>query len=91
MKFKTLPTIVDAIEAREAIRMSRSDWGKLPRWLQEAHTIGAVIFTPRSVFLQAPDGVTEARAVDWIVRTPEGAIRPCRPEVFEKTHEGIDQ
>jgi hypothetical protein len=37
------------------------------------------------------EGVMLARPGDWVIRGVQGEFYPCKPEIFEKTYEPVDQ
>jgi hypothetical protein len=44
-----------------------------------------------SAFIPTLEGVMEARAGDYIIQGVNGEIYPCKPDIFEKTYEKVEE
>ena len=43
------------------------------------------------VVINTLEGVIEAYTGDWIIRGIAGEIYPCRPDIFERTYELVEE
>ncbi len=94
MKYRKKPVVIEAFQMTRARRVDNSEW---PNWLHEAWNKeageqGRVY----NQYLNSPDGplmvVTHEGPVnigwgDFIVCGVQGELYPCKPDIFEATHE----
>lgn len=74
-----------------------------PQWLIEASVewrkndgpsmalpVGKIWCTDIDVAIHTLEGVIYAKPGDWIIRGVHGELYPCKPDIFEKTYEAIN-
>lgn len=99
MKYRKKPVVIDAIlwngsnieEAVEFIKDGKPDLTHLP---DDGISVGPTIgFIPASGDLLIPtlEGKMTARAGDIIIRGVNGEFYPCKPDIFEKTYEKVEE
>ena len=68
--------------------------GSLPKWLRDALLDGGispVLDNPPQVVIRTLEGEMLAGKGDWIIRGVKGELYPCKPEIFEKTYDPVDE
>ena len=85
MKFRKKPVVIDAIRL-------------LPQGeniLQVAHFMGTfkevIEHTDGSVLIKTLEGIMSASPGDWIIKGVEGEFYPCKPDIFAKTYEAVEE
>ncbi len=73
---------------RVAIKAYGSDE---PEWFLEAIQDGRIVVLRPCLLVQTPSCPAVANIGDIIICHPDGEIRVCKPDVFEKTYEPADQ
>ena len=70
----------------------------IPIWAKEAHEEKTLqihytdkIHNSQYAFIETLEGTMEASANDWIIKGIKGEIYPCKPEIFEKTYDLIEE
>ena len=90
-KFRKKPVVIEAF-----LWTGDNDQKEDPEWIVEAIRLGDVWFidtcTPRvKVAIRTLAGVMIAFCGDWIIRGVNGEIYPCKPNIFEKTYDAVDE
>ncbi len=95
--FRKKPEIVEV----EAVRFTKIDGDTLrfashpPQWLLDAMQMnnilpGALFIQDVRLVLQNRGGGCNVNDGDWIVRTNDGAIFSCKPDVFAATYYALE-
>lgn len=92
MKFRKKPVVI------EAVQLTWQTWNEVCDLIESASTQGEKPygFNPDGdldvIGLKIPtlDGVMEAKQGDWIIRGINGELYPCKPDIFEKTYEPVE-
>lgn len=83
MKFRKRPVVIDAVQwkgynVKECVNHCES-----------------IIFNhfPNATILMIPtlEGNMSCEIDDWIIRGVNGEFYPCKPDVFEKTYEAVNE
>lgn len=80
----------------EAVQWNGRKIENIPQWLVDAiqmpgepnTTPGMVMRIGERLHIGTLEGVMTASPGDWIIRGVKGEIYPCKPDIFEMTHEG---
>lgn len=97
MKYRKKPIVIEAFQMTRERRDSNADW---PEWLHKAWQLGR--FEEGSVSPYAPG--TDDRSLgimmlegevlvawnDFIIQGVKGEIYPCKPDIFEATHDAVE-
>ena len=102
MKYRKKPVEVEAFQMTRRRRNDNSEW---PNWMHEAWNKDKA--EPGAIFIDAGNAavyengsglgvVTLAGPVhidygDFIVQGVEGELYPCTPDIFEATHEAVEE
>ena len=43
------------------------------------------------ILIPTEEGIMRADNLDWIIRGVKGEIYPCKPDIFEKTYEPVNE
>lgn len=77
-KFRKKPVVIEAVQ-----------WFGHEPWVEGMET------HPRGDFsgpcIKTLEGYMAVRSGDWIITGIVGEKYPCKPEIFEKTHEPVDE
>lgn len=83
MKYRKIPLIVDAFRLHID--------NKVPEWfLQKLKENEIILFEDGNCYINTLEGVMHSSKGDYIIKGVEGEIYPCKPDIFEKTYEKID-
>lgn len=83
MKFRKKPIVI------EAVRVSHVFDGNCPKWLYQSDTLFHA--ADRTMTVQTLEGPLLAREDDWIIQGVNGELYPCKPDIFEKTYEPVEE
>lgn len=86
-KYRKKPVI---IEARLWEHKKPQDAAPLLRWIrEEGHQADFDPFTG-DILIDTLEGVMRARSGDYILQGVQGEFYPCKPDIFEKTYELVE-
>lgn len=94
MKYRKKPVVIEAVRF--------IGWNKLgvsyekavdecPTWLKKAFDSKVVVFKPEKsvVCIKTLEGAMEANIGDYIIKSVNGEIYPCKPNIFKTTYEEV--
>ncbi len=91
MKYRKKPVVIDAVrwtgENREEIRTFCSNGAFLPPARQD--TEGNT--TEWYLVIDTLEGVMHAEIGDYIIKGVNGEYYPCKPDIFAKTYERVEE
>ena len=81
MKYRKKPVVIEAVMWTGTITPEMED------------LLGEVKVLPKGSSLLIPtlEGVMEARLGDYIIRGVNGELYPCKPDIFKKTYELLEE
>ncbi|WP_251849231.1 hypothetical protein [Enterococcus hirae] len=84
MKYRKKPVVVEAIQLTDENLLEVKDWcnGEL---VPNAETSGY------DLYISTLEGTMCADINDYIIRGVEGEFYPCKPDIFEKTYEAVEE
>jgi hypothetical protein len=90
MKYRKKPVVVEAVPTRDIQKAAEHNWTALPSWIRDEYERGHIIFTPEAVYIKTLEGNMKAEPSDMIIRGVNGEIYPCKPDIFDKTYESVE-
>lgn len=97
LRFMKKPVVIEAFQMTHSRRDSNIDW---PEWLHRAWQLERE--TPGSIYpteAGTSDGTLSIGTLegqhlvswgDWIIRGVQGELYPCKPDIFDKNYERVD-
>lgn len=93
-KFRKKPVVIEAIQwnnfnYKEIMEFAPSAYG--PEMESETAYVagqGAPIF---SMLIPTLEGTMKALPGDWIIKGVNGEFYPCKPDIFEKTYDLVEE
>lgn len=82
MRYRKRPVVI------EAVQFTGHNDSEIARFVgDDGHD---PIDTKPSWIIHTLEGSMEANVSDWIIRGVKGEHYPCKPDIFERTHERVD-
>ena len=85
MKFIKKRVVVEAVHWN-GIKVSET-----PEWILEALNSGVLVRFGDKVQVRTLEGVMTASPGDYIIKGVDGELYPCKPDIFEKTYEKVEE
>lgn len=85
MKYRKKPVVI------EAVQWNGVEVSELTEWIREALDNGTVTRHADNVVIHTLEGDMLAEPNDFIIRGVHGELYPCKPEIFEKTYEAVEE
>lgn len=91
MKYRKKPVVVDVNPVKELLTNAAGDWYKLPKYIIDEYDKGNVLFCDLSIKIYTLEGWMRAGFGDLIIQGVNGELYPCKPDIFEKTYEKVEE
>lgn len=85
MKYKKKPIII------EAVKWDGNRVSEVTDWISEALDKMVIIRYGNEVRVKTLEGVMKVSPGDYIIKGVNGELYPCKPEIFEKTYETVNE
>lgn len=88
-KFKKKPVVIEAVQfsgKRTPDLEKLFHPRKFPLLLDDREVEGGMV-----LLIPTLEGVMKAKPGDWIIRGVNGEFYPCKPDIFEKTYEPVEE
>ena len=85
MKFIKKRVVIEAVHWN-GIKVSET-----PEWILEALNSGVLVRFGDRVQVRTLEGVMTASPGDYIIKGVDGELYPCKPDIFEKTYEKVEE
>ena len=85
MKFIKKRVVIEAVHWH-GIKVSET-----PEWILEALNSGVLVRFGDKVQVRTLEGVMTASPGDYIIKGVDGELYPCKPDIFEKTYEKVEE
>ena len=91
MKYRKKPVVIEAFQYDEDL-ITIYSIGRIPEWAKDAIDDG-VIFADEyaKVYIKTLEGNMLANVDDYIIQGINGELYPCKPDIFEKTYELVEE
>lgn len=89
-KYRKKPVVVEAVKVSDVMQNARWDWAGLPQWIKDEYEKGNVVFGALAIYIKTLNGDVVAKKDDIIIRDASGEIYTCKPDIFEKTYEKVE-
>lgn len=93
-KYRKKPVVIEAYQY-EGDFVSSGNW-TAPDWVNEAYNNGILVYkevdnTPPELYVKTIEGDMKCNYKDYIIKGVKGELYPCKPDIFEKTYEQVDE
>ena len=75
----------------EAVHWNGNEVSETPDWILEALNNEVLVHFGDKVQVRTLEGVMTASPGDYIIRGVDGELYPCKPDIFEKTYEKVEE
>lgn len=90
MKYRKLPVEIEAFQY-DGDLMNRHGQYYVPNWAVHANITGTLYFEDGELFIETLEGNHHASVGDYIIKGVKGELYPCKPDIFEKTYERVEE
>lgn len=93
MRYRKKPVVIEAYQVSEYDYdgfLMFNHFCNPPSWLIEASKAGRVYIKDSMIYLETLEGDMRVSINDYIVRGIDGELYPCKPSIFERTYERLD-
>lgn len=96
MKYRKKPVVIEAFQYDGDLMNSNGEYC-VPEWAVRAFQFGIMYYDsidegpPCELFIQTLEGVHHVSLGDYIIQGIQGELYPCKPDIFEKTYEAVEE
>ena len=91
MKYRKKPVVVEAFQLNERGLVGEDwFWDAVSNNTVITHDFGKYNASPAWCEINTLEGTMVARTGDYIIRGLRGELYPCKPDIFEKTYEVLE-
>ena len=84
MKYRKKPVVIEAIEWN-------GNMGEIKKFMNYTDEAYTKTDGNRSLFIKTLEGDHEAKIGDMIIKGVQGEFYPCKPDIFKKTYELVEE
>lgn len=85
--FKKKPVVIEARRLpHEKEIVAFLEWYDICEWCRGHQNVDGQSGLP-VIVIETLEGKMKAKAGDWIIKGVNGEFYPCKPDIFDKTHE----
>lgn len=94
-RYRKKPVEIEAFQYDGDLKGSDGKY-YVPEWAVKAYEEGILYFKeydgkPREMFIKTLEGVHHASVGDYIIQGVNRELYPCKPDIFEKTYESVEE
>ena len=91
-KYRKKPIIIEAFELFEDFMQIGTNCKGVPEWGISAYDDGIIYFDDKDeCYIKTLEGDHHASVGDFIIRGVHGELYPCKPDIFAKTYELVEE
>lgn len=75
----------------EAVHWNGIEVSETPKWILEALNSEVLVHFGDKIQVRTLEGVMTASPGDYIIKGVDGELYPCKPDIFEKTYEKVEE
>lgn len=91
-KYRKKPVIIEAFQLNDRGLIAEDwFWDAVSRNDIITHNFGKHYPEPAYCEIKTLEGVMTARSGDYIIKGVQGEIYPCKPDIFKKTYELVEE
>lgn len=97
MKYRKKPVIIEAFQYNGDLKGSDGQY-YVPDWAVHAFEENVMYYgsfdaatPPCELFIKTLEGVHHVSVGDYVIKGVQGELYPCKPDIFEKTYEAVEE
>ena len=75
----------------EAVHWNGIEVSETPKWILEALNNEVLVYFGDKIQVRTLEGVMTVSPGDYIIKGVDGELYPCKPDIFEKTYEKVEE
>ena len=89
-KFVKKPVVIEAIQFTTNNEPNDVEMTRMVDWINAESDMKISSHNGTSIFINTLEGEMRAECGDWIIKGVNGEFYPCKPDVFEKTYDVVE-
>lgn len=90
-KYRKKPVVIEAEHVYKLLNLTSNDWKTLPNWVKDNYEKGNIVFLNNCLSIITLEGRMTAYYYDYLIQGVNGEIYPCKPDIFEKTYDLVEE
>ena len=89
MKYRKKTVVIEAFQYDGDLQYRNGTW-YVPNWAVKAFNEGIMYYKDSELYIETLEGNHHVSVGDFIICGVNGELYPCKPDIFEKTYEAVD-
>jgi hypothetical protein len=89
-KFRKKPVVIEAIQFTTNNEPDNANMEMIVNWIDENDPTSNAYHNGTDIFIDTLEGEMRASVGDYIIKGVNGEFYPCKPDIFEKTYEKVE-
>lgn len=90
-RYRKLPVEIEAVKVSELLNCFKNNWSELPEWVKDGYKTTTInTITDTGFIIKTLEGNMQAFIDDYLIKGVNGELYPCKPDIFEKTYELVE-
>lgn len=91
MKYRKKPVVIEAWQYKDKTPDEVRDFST--EWIKDAFKKGIIHYDKdeMNLFIDTLEGTHRVSDGDYIIKGINGELYPCKPDIFEKTYESVEE
>ena len=95
MKYRKKPIVIETFQYDGDLMNTNGNY-YVPEWAVLSHKAGILFFDsigkePCELFVETLEGKMRVSVGDYVIQGVNGELYPCKPDIFEKTYEKVEE
>lgn len=90
MKYRKKPVVIEAFQYDGDLANSNGEY-YVPDWAVDAFKIANMYYDGSELFINTLEGTHHVSVGDYIIKGVNGELYPCKPDIFAKTYEAVEE
>lgn len=90
-KFRKKPVVIEAMQFETNNEVGSPNMDSIVNWVNQGKMKAGAWHNGTDIFINTLEGEMRANVGDWIIKGVNGEFYPCKPDIFEKTYERVEE
>ena len=90
-KFRKKPVVIEAMQFKTNNEIGSPNMDSIVNWVNQGKMKVVAWHNGTDIFINTLEGEMRANVGDWIIKGVNGEFYPCKPDIFEKTYERVEE
>lgn len=90
-KYRKKPVVIEAMQFKTNNEVGSPNMDGIVNWINQGKERMNAWHNGTNIFIQTLEGEMRSDVGDFIIKGVNGEYYPCKPDIFEKTYEKVEE